>query len=236
MDIQLTLAGRRDLTGQIYRQLRAAIVDGRLPAGERLPSTRDLAGQLGVSRKTPLEAYERLMAEGFLVARAGDGTYVAEGLLATTPVRTRTRGAASPKPAAVWKRMPDALSMPRPGTQLTYDYLGGVTDRALFRADLWRRCIHHALRIQARGRGMYRDPGGEQELRVAIARYVGFSRGVACNWQDVMVTQGAQQALDLTARVMVSPGDTVAVEEPGYPPARASSAGAGRERRAGSGG
>ncbi|WP_266182261.1 PLP-dependent aminotransferase family protein [Dyella humicola] len=219
MDIQLTIAGRRDLTGQLYRQLRTAIVDGRLPARERLPSTRDLARQLGVSRKTPLEAYERLIAEGFLISHAGDGTYVAEGL-APAPVSTRARSVASPKAAAVWKRVPEALSMPKPGTQLTYDYLGGVTDKALFRGDVWRRCINHALRVQARGRGMYHDPGGEQELRLAIARYVGFNRGVTCNWQDVVATQGAQQALDLAARVMVNPGDTVAVEEPGYPPVR----------------
>ena len=221
MDLQLTIAGRRDLIGQIYRQLRASIVDGRLPAGERLPSTRDLALQLGVSRKTTLEAFERLMAEGYLVTRTGDGTFVAEGL-APRPVPSRTRAATTPRPAAVWKRMPPTLAMPRPGTRPTHDYLGGVTDKTLFRFDVWRKCVAHALRVQARGRGMYRDPGGEQELRLAVARYIGFSRGVACNWQDVIVTQGAQQAVDLVARVMVNPGDTVAVEEPGYPPVRSS--------------
>jgi GntR family transcriptional regulator/MocR family aminotransferase len=221
MDLQLTITSRRDLIGQIYRQLRASIVDGRLPAGERLPSTRDLALQLGVSRKTTLEAFERLMAEGYLVTRTGDGTFVAEGL-APRPVRSRTRVATTPRPASVWKRMPPTLSMPRPGARPAYDYLGGVTDKALFRFDAWRKCMAHALRVQARGRGIYRDPGGEQELRLAVARYIGFSRGVACNWQDVIVTQGAQQAVDLAARVMVNPGDTVAVEEPGYPPVRSS--------------
>lgn len=221
MDLQVTIAGRRDLTGQIYRQLRASIMEGRLPAGERLPSTRDLAQQLGVSRKTTLEAFERLMAEGYLVTRVGDGTYVAEGL-APSPTRARTRAATAPRPAAVWRRMPAVLSMPAPGALLAYDYRGGVTDKTLFHFDAWRKCIAHALRVEARGRGMYRDPGGEQELRLAVARYVGFSRGVACNWQDVIVTQGAQQAVDLVARVMVSPGDTVAVEEPGYPPVRSS--------------
>lgn len=221
MDIQLTVAGRRDLAGQIYRQLRASIMEGRLPAGERLPSTRDLALQLGVSRKTTLEAFERLVAEGYLVTRAGDGTFVAEGL-APRPVRARARAAAVLRPAAVWRRMPPALAMPVAGAQLAYDYRGGVTDKSLFHFDVWRKCIAHALRVQARGRGTYRDPGGEQELRLAVARYVGFSRGVACNWQDVIVTQGAQQAVDLAARVMVNPGDTVAVEEPGYPPVRSS--------------
>ncbi|WP_130618816.1 PLP-dependent aminotransferase family protein [Dyella amyloliquefaciens] len=221
MDIQLTLAGRRDLSGQVYQQLRMAIVEGRLAPGSRLPSTRDLAQQLGVSRKTTLEVYERLVAEGFLEGRTGDGTFVAEGL-ASAPPRKRARGQAEPRPARIWKRVPEVLSMPKPGERPPYDYLGGVTDKALFLPAPWRRCVAHALRTQLRGRGIYRDPAGEQELRLGIARYVGFSRGVACNWQEVIATQGAQQAIDLAARVMVNPGDTVAVEEPGYPPVRAS--------------
>lgn len=219
MDIQLTIAGRRDLAGQLYQQLRGAIVDGRLVAGSRLPSTRDLAVQLGVSRKTTLDVFERLIAEGFLASRQGDGTYVAEGLL-TAPTRARSRTSVAPKAAKLWQRVPEALSMPRPEARLRYDFLGGVTDKSLFRADAWRKCVAHALRAQTRGRGSYRDPAGEQELRLAIARYVAFSRGVACHWQDVIVTQGAQQAIDLAARVMVDRGDVVAVEEPGYPPAR----------------
>ena len=76
MDIQITLAGRGDLSARIYRQLRDAILDGRLRPGDRLPATRELAGQLGVSRNTVAAAYERLTAEGFLVARVGAGTYV----------------------------------------------------------------------------------------------------------------------------------------------------------------
>lgn len=80
MDLQISLHDRRDLAGQIYRQLRVAIVGGRLAAGARLPSTRDLARQLGVSRKTTLDAFERLASEGFLLTRTGNGTFVADGL------------------------------------------------------------------------------------------------------------------------------------------------------------
>ena len=221
MDIQLSIAGRRDLSAQIYQQLRAAIVEGRLPPGSRLPSTRDLAWQLGVSRKTTLEVYDRLVAEGFLDGRTGNGTFVAQGLASASP-RKSTRGVVALKPARIWRRVPEALSLPKPGERLPYDYLGGVTDKSLFQLAPWRKSVAHALRVQARGRGIYRDPAGEQELRLAIARYIGFSRGVACNWQDVIATQGAQQAIDLAARVMVSPGDTVVVEEPGYPPVRSS--------------
>lgn len=222
MDIHITLEGSHDLVGQIYRHLRGAIIDGRLAAGVRLPSTRDLAVQLGVSRKTTLEVFERLGAEGYLYTRPGDGTFVAEGFRAggkssamATPEPSGVR------PAARWAQMPEALAIPRPGSVLAHDFQGGVTDKSQFPFEAWRRCIHHALRAQARGRGAYRDPAGEQELRLAIARYLAYSRALTPSWEQVVVTQGAQQALDLLARVVLEPGDVVAVEEPGYPPARA---------------
>src|SRR5580692_8665996 len=80
MEVHIAVVGRRDLAGQIYRQLRAGIVEGRLAGGTRLPSTRDLATQLGVSRKTTLDVFERLLSEGYLNTRAGSGTFVADGL------------------------------------------------------------------------------------------------------------------------------------------------------------
>ncbi|AJY09246.1 PLP-dependent aminotransferase family protein [Burkholderia dolosa] len=235
MDIAIRIEGRHDLTGQIYRQLRTAIVDGRLEGGARLPSTRDLATQLGVSRKTTLDAFERLVAEGFLNTRAGNGTFVADGL-ARVPHASPTSAPSlvedTPRIDAVdvralWNDLPDALAMPAPQHTPGFDFRGGVTDKTLFPFDAWRRCLHHALRQQARGRGQYHDPAGDPQLRGAIARYVAFSRAVACGWDDVLVTQGAQQALDLIARVVVRPGDVVAVEDPGYPPARAAFASLG---------
>ncbi|KVN41408.1 DNA-binding protein [Burkholderia pyrrocinia] len=235
MDIAIHIEGRHDLTGQIYRQLRSAIVDGRLAGGARLPSTRDLATQLGVSRKTTLDVFEQLVAEGYLWTRRGDGTFVADGLArvphgpaaATPAIAAEARPADAPDIRTVWADLPDGLAMPEPLPGPGFDFRGGVTDKTLFPFDAWRRCVHHALRLQARGPGQYHDPAGDQQLRLAIARYVAFSRAVACNWQDVIVTQGAQQALDVLARVVVRPGDVVAVEDPGYPPARAAFASLG---------
>ncbi|WP_175674055.1 PLP-dependent aminotransferase family protein [Burkholderia ambifaria] len=235
MDIAIRIEGRHDLTGQIFRQLRTAIVDGRLEGGARLPSTRDLAKQLGVSRKTTLDAFERLVAEGYLNTRAGDGTFVAGGLarvphapVASTPSLIEdTPRVHAVDARALWDDLPDALAMPTPQASPAFDFRGGVTDKTLFPFDAWRRCLHHALRQQARGPGQYHDPAGDPQLRGAIARYVGFSRAAACGWDDVLVTQGAQQALDLIARVVVRPGDVVAVENPGYPPARAAFASLG---------
>ncbi|MGO4581787.1 PLP-dependent aminotransferase family protein, partial [Cupriavidus sp. 2TAF22] len=218
MDVHLNIHGRQGLAGQLYRQLRAGIVDGRLAPGERLPSTRDLATRLGVSRKTTLDVFERLIAEGYLRSRAGDGTFVAPEMsrLAHPP----SPAFPSPGSGSIWEELPDALPHTAPGAAPAFDYVGGVTDKSLFPFDKWRSCVGHALRVQARGRGAYRDPAGEQELRLAVSRYLAFSRAVVSNWQDVIVTHGAQQAIDLLARVVSRPGDVVAVEDPGYPPAR----------------
>lgn len=238
MDIHISVEGRHDLSGQIYRQLRAGIVDGRLTGGTRLPSTRDLATQLGVSRKTTLDVFERLFAEGYLITRPGSGTFVADGLerlpashpgvsgtgghlaaVQAARAASATRPRAQPLP--MWAQLPGRESLPSPLTGSPFDFIGGVTDKTRFPFDVWRRCVNHALRAQSRGRGTYRDPAGEQELRLAISRYLAFSRAVMSNWDEVLVTQGAQEALDLIARVTVAPGDVVAVEDPGYPPARA---------------
>ncbi|CAE6717422.1 PLP-dependent aminotransferase family protein [Paraburkholderia aspalathi] len=234
MDIHIAVDGRHDLSGQIYRQLRAGILEGRLAGGTRLPSTRDLATQLGVSRKTTLEVFERLLSEGYLSARAGSGTFVADGLERLPAERssharaaesTRERAKAKQKTAAraqpLWEEMPETLPLPRPTVAPPLDFVGGATDKSLFPFDVWRRCVNHALRVQARGPGMYRDVAGEQELRLAISRYLAFNRAVASNWDDVIVTQGAQHALDLIARITLRPGEIAALEDPGYPPVQA---------------
>ncbi len=226
MDIHITLHGASDLSGQIYRQLRDSIMNGRLQADARLPSSRALAAQLGVSRKTTLDVFERLVSEGFLVTRTGHGTFVAPYLDGIAVVQGRldrpTHDAPTlAQPSAIWHSIPTALALPRLGTTLPLDFLGGVTDKSNFPATAWRRCINHALRTQLQGRGSYRNPAGEQELRLAISRYLAFNRAVVSNWQDVIITQGAQQALDLIARVVIKAGDVVAMEDPGYSPARA---------------
>ncbi|WP_341318246.1 PLP-dependent aminotransferase family protein [Paraburkholderia sp. IMGN_8] len=234
MDIHIAVEGRHDLSGQIYRQLRAGILEGRLGGGTRLPSTRDLATQLGVSRKTTLEVFERLLAEGYLNARAGSGTFVADGLerlpverssharaAVSAREQARAKGNARARAQPLWEQMPDTLPLPRPTVPSPQDFVGGTTDKSLFPFDVWRRCVNHALRVQARGRGVYHDAAGEQELRLAISRYLAFNRAVASNWEDVIVTQGAQHALDLLARITLRPGDVAAIEDPGYTPAHA---------------
>ncbi|MCY1138721.1 PLP-dependent aminotransferase family protein [Actinoplanes sp. Pm04-4] len=215
MDLIIRLDGTDGKTAAVYRALRAAIVDGRLPPGERLPATRALATDLGVARGSVAAAYERLTAEGYLSSRVGAGTFVA----AVPQKKSRRRTPTDPlRPRADWAWQPletsGAVRRPR------FDFRTGIPDAGLFPFDSWRRLVTAELRLRANNPGTYGDPAGHPGLREAIARYLGVSRGVRTTPADVVVTNGAQHAFDLIARVLVKPGDIVAVEEPGYPPAR----------------
>ncbi|MFI7438878.1 MocR-like pyridoxine biosynthesis transcription factor PdxR [Nonomuraea indica] len=211
MDVHVTLSGRGELAAQVYRQLLEAILDGRLRPGERLPPTRELARRLEISRNTVAVAYDRLVADGFLVGRAGAGTFVAAG-----PVRGRAAPRGVVQPRAVWRSLPPAQP---PAAPAAYDFRVGVPDPRLFPMEAWRRLVARELRVSA-VTGGYGDPAGHEGLREAIARHVGVSRSVRAGAGDVLITSGAQQALDLVGRVLIEPGACVAVEEPGYPPAR----------------
>jgi GntR family transcriptional regulator/MocR family aminotransferase len=212
VDVHINLAGPGDRASRIYRQIRAAVLDGRLRPGDRLPPTRDLAAGLGVARNTVAVAYERLTAEGFLTARVGAGTFV--GTAAVGGGVRRPRPGVRPQP--VW----DALLSDESTAPGTTNFAVGSPDGTLFPLATWRRLVSAELRAAVLLPVGYADPAGDARLRAAIARYVGVSRSVRAAADDVVVTQGAQQALDLIGRVLVGPGDTVAVEEPGYPPAR----------------
>ncbi len=218
MDFHVRLEGRGDLTACIYRELRAAVIDGRLRPGEHLPGTRELARSLVVSRNTVAAAYERLTAEGFLTARVGSGTFVAQHLSLGKPQPQRERKEADGlRPRQGWDVTPTPVSA---SEAALLDFRVGIPDARLFPFETWRRLIASELRMTANSPASYADPAGHLGLRTAIARYVGTARSVRTDAEDIVVTNGAQQALDLIGRVLVSPGDVVAVEEPGYPPAR----------------
>ncbi|MEU0794328.1 PLP-dependent aminotransferase family protein [Amycolatopsis sp. NPDC005961] len=209
MDFHVSLAGRGDLSVRIYRQLRDAVLDGRLRAGERLPPTRELARRLAVSRNTVAVAYDRLAADGFLTGRVGAGTYVSGSL--PEPKPRKAPAAHGPRPKVIWRSLPAPVAAVAEAP--AYDFRVGIPDAALFPLETWRRFLARELRDSV---SHYADPAGHAGLRAAIARHVGVSRSVRADADDVLVTQGAQQALDLLCRVLISPGDRVAVEEPGY--------------------
>jgi GntR family transcriptional regulator/MocR family aminotransferase len=221
VDLHLTLSGRSDLTAQVYLGLRGAVLDGRLGPGDRLPSTRELADELDVSRGTVTTAYDRLVAEGFLESRQGSGTFVSCAAPGVGSDRRRPRpGVVEPVPPwqAQWS---PARAAPSPGPAaygLTHDLTVGVPDAGLFPLAVWRRLVAAELRLGRLGQAAgatYARPG-HPRLQAEIARYLGRSRAVVASADDVLVTTGAQQALDLVARVLLEPGAVVAVEDPGY--------------------
>src|ERR1700722_6699488 len=213
----------------LHGQLRAAVLAGRLQPGLRLPSTRSLADACGVSRNAAMAAYDLLLSEGYLAARQGAGTYVADVLPDLTQRRVpRERHPSSDRRLnAFWQQSAGMLDMPRPDP-VRFDFRLGVPDIGYFPLDVWRRLSSRALRAYSKAPLGYDYSHGRPALREAIARYVSFARAVACQADDITVTAGAQQAFDLLARILVTPGRTVvAVENPGYPPVRAALAAAG---------
>ena len=219
MELHVLIDGDKDLSGQLYRQLHDAIRSGRLPADERLPPSRLLAAQLKVSRKTVSEVYARLTFEKLLVGRVGIGTFVAPRSSARR-VRPPSTPLAANGLVERWRALPTPLRHPPPAGLARYEFIGGTPSTTLFPHADWRRCTLHALRESARARALYGPSEGLAELRGEIARHVAFARGVRCTANEVVVTSGAQQAIGLIARVLVEPGATVAVEDPGYPQAR----------------
>lgn len=211
----------------LHRTLRAAILDGRLAGGFRMPATRTLASQLRISRNTVSAAYDLLVAEGYLSPRARARPMVA----GVAPRRPRTGTAAQP----AGMRFARFLRAPRPPGQVApklpeRSFRLGIPEHRQFPHALWRQLVARVLRAEEKKPFRYPPPAGLPALREAIAQHVAFTRAVACSADDVVVTAGAQQAFDLLARLLVTPGKTrVAVENPGYPPLRAALASAGAE-------
>jgi GntR family transcriptional regulator / MocR family aminotransferase len=197
--------GRRDLRQQVAEQLRQSIRTGSFAAGQRLPSSRALAAHLGVSRATVVAAVTELEGEGWVESRHGSGTYVAVGIETTQ---------LEPIASQVAVRTDHA---DRPGRLI--DLVPGRPDTSGLVDPAWRRAWRDASSAQVRPVEL--PAAGLDELRVAIAEHVRRARGLACRPDQVVVTAGAGDAIRLLADAAGVTGGTVAVEEPGYPSARA---------------
>lgn len=234
--------GSREAGRVLHAQLNAAIADGRLAAGTRLPPTRRAKAIFGVSRNTLADVYERLVAEGRVATRPGSGVFVCDQVI-TEPSGGTPRLDQTPDPRLnpIWAK-PEVVADigfwrdPASVNQTTrdaqpLDFRPALVDARLFPFDVFRRVSAKQLRGLEIRPAAYRSPQGNPgnwRLRHAVSRHIGLTRGVVCGAQDVLIAAGAQQGFDLIARVLVHPGQTVvAVEDPGYPPMRAAFAAAG---------
>nr|BFE96479.1 hypothetical protein GCM10020185_70150 [Pseudomonas brassicacearum subsp. brassicacearum] len=173
MELHVVINGRKDLSGQLYQQLRSAIESGRLAAGTQLPPSRLLAEQLGVSRKTVSDTYAQLTYENLLTGIIGKGTYV-NARPARIVRKQSHRELAGADVVEAWRTMPDLMRHPTLEGALRYDFIGGATGKGQFPLDDWRRCTAHALRQIASAKGFYSQPEGLPSLRNAIARHIAF--------------------------------------------------------------
>lgn len=209
---------------QVYRRIRESILAGEFRSGDRLPSTRTLAADVSLARKTIEDAYAQLEAEGYVVRRSGSGSYVADvarmrtqrGAVRLTGRRTlgkRGRGIAATTACV-------EPTIVRP-------FAAGMPALDAFPLDVWQRLIsRHARRSTPQSLG-YGDPAGLPALREAIAAYLANARGVRCDASQVVIVSSSQQALDLIARLTIDPGDAVWIENPAYPGSRAALLAAG---------
>ena len=221
--VAIDRASPTPLYRQLYDGFREAILERRLRAGQRIPSTRTLALELKVSRFPLLNAFEQLVAEGYFESAAGSGTFVASRV--DGPRGRETLGAPAPRRrGSAVARESDFLLRKE-----TDPWLGGwgafrVSQPALDRFPLaiWSRLVgRQGRRMRDAPASMrYGDPMGNRPFREAVAAYLRTSRAVRCEADQIMVVSGSQHALDLTARVLLDAGSPVWVEQPGYGGAR----------------
>jgi GntR family transcriptional regulator/MocR family aminotransferase len=219
LDLLLAAPLVRDRSGatlqrQLHERIRGAILDGRFPSGCRLPGSRALAAALGISRNSVTAVYELLGAEGY-IEPSRQGTRVT-ALEPRGAAHRPPRRATAPDVSTRAARIRDA----RLNAADTLALRPGVPALARFPLNAWKHCLDRAVRhagIDALG---YGDPRGEMALRTAIMRHVAVARGVRCEPEQVVITEGAQEALTLCVRLVTNPGDTAWVEDPGYRGAR----------------
>jgi GntR family transcriptional regulator/MocR family aminotransferase len=201
----------------LYSELRAAVLSGRIAPGRRLPSSRDFARQQGISRGTVLAVYEQLIAEGYLAGTTGSGTIVSPALHIKPPP-------AAPAPAPVAGRLSAQGKLlavsPFPHNELRLavrPFHPNQPDLSAFPLATWRQLTNRYGRSRWGSELMYGDAAGYAPLRKAIAEHLHYSQRIACDASQVIIFSSVQQALDLTARLLLDPGDAALVEDPGYP-------------------
>ncbi len=210
---------------QLYEQVRCAVLSGRLGPGARLPSSRTLAGELGLSRATVIQAYDRLWSEGYLEAKVGSGTRVTatlpeERLTAPASARRAPEGRATVRLSEQAQSLAPTLAGAGQ-LDISRPFLPGYPALDLFPISVWRRLAWRRLRSRNQVELLRPpEPAGHAALRAAIAEHLRLTRGVRCTAEQVVITTGTQQALARLAALLLDPGDAAWIEDPGYLGAR----------------
>lgn len=220
LPIEINAGRGARLQHQLIEQLRGLISRGILRPRSPLPSTRELATQLNVSRRTVVLSYERMIEDGLVVTRPGFGTFVCDRLpseFIRTKAGAPSCSLAEPPPVARKDRTIEGTNLfQRPGERLRYDFRIGRPDAGLFPRHLWRRLTFEHLDTFTRLISDYTDPAGHFPLREAIANHLRIARGIVCRPDQVVITAGAQEGLNLVARLMEVREKGVVVEDPCY--------------------
>ena len=217
-DGAIAKAGSTPLNRQIYQAIREAILSQLLPSGWQLPSSRDLARELTISRNTVTYAYEQLIAEGYLETRAGSGTFIAD----TTPdqipeMRLNTPPLTDPSGESELSAHGAQLIQQAGVSDLQWGaFMPGVPDVTLFPNKIWSRLQNKHWRRSRAELLTYGDAGGYMPLREAIAEYLRIARSVNCNANQVIITTGIHQSLDIVVKLLGEHGDSAWVEDPCY--------------------
>ncbi|MFB2769875.1 PLP-dependent aminotransferase family protein [Pelatocladus sp. BLCC-F211] len=227
MDLAIALDSSMNvpLHQQLYEEIRKAILNGRLLPNQRIPSTRKLSKSLGISRTTVTTCYEQLFSEGYIRTIVGSGTYVCaqlpEDLLHSAPIESVQKSASGQSSLSQY-----AASLSENDVSINTESEAPINFRygrpafELFPMQLWRKLLSRHCRRDCHWLDYATDALGYQPLREAIARYLSQSRAVQCESEQVMITNGTQQALYLVMRLLINLGDAVALEDPGYLSAR----------------
>lgn len=224
---------------QLYEGVRSAIVRGQLPTGTRLPSTRVFAFELGVSRATIQLAFEQLMAEGHLSARAGSGTYVASTFpreevkkSVKEALRSHLKSAELPisERGKAWLSAPYfARPLMLPGQEVQRAFRVGLPAVDAFPYKTWQQLLVRSWQQMQHDLFAHQHAAGYLPLREAITSYLAIARGVHCTAEQIIMVSGSQQGIDLAVRVLLNPGEKVWMEDPGYLGARGALLGAGAQ-------
>lgn len=222
--ICLDRASSTPLYLQLYENIRRAVLAGHLAVGIRLPSTRDLAASLGVSRNTVTSAFDQLLAEGYIKGKVGAGTYVAEIDVAPACKPVCLPSDSIPLPCSLSQRGQKMLALQETIFRYRHDpiraFRPGVPALDVFPVEVWSKLMTQHWRYAQSDLLSYGDPCGYRPLRECIAEYLRLSRAMRCEADQVIIVSGSQQALDITARVLLDPGDAAWIEDPGYIGAR----------------